>query len=42
VRVFLLDYEQAEAHVIGVLLVFGLPLLVAAAQPVPRSDKRQK
>jgi alpha-1,6-mannosyltransferase len=42
VRVFLLDYEQAEAHVIGVLLVFGLPLLVAAAQPVPRSDRRQK
>lgn len=31
VRVFLFDYEHAEAHVIGVLLVFALPLALGAA-----------
>ena len=33
VRVFLFNYEQAEAHVTGVLLVFALPLLLGVARP---------
>jgi len=33
VRVFLFDYEHAEAHVTGVLLVFALPLLLGVARP---------